>query len=248
MGLLTNKVALITGATRGIGRAMALQMAKEGANIAFTYRSSVEKATTLTEELHALGIKAVGYQSDASDFKAAQTLIKSVIKTFGRIDILVNNAGITRDGLLLRMKESQWDDVMNTNLKSVFNLTKNAVRYMMKQQAGSIINVSSVVGVRGNAGQANYSASKAGIIGFSKSVAQELGSRNVRCNVIAPGFVATDMTDELKEETKADFLKTIPLRRFGTGKEIADVAVFLASDMSSYVSGQVLSVCGGLSC
>ncbi len=248
MALLTNKVALITGATRGIGRAMALEMAKEGANIVFTYRSSVEKAATLTEALNGLGIKAVGYQSDASDFAAAQKLIKSIIKEFGRLDILVNNAGITRDGLLLRMRENQWDDVMNTNLKSVFNLTKNAVRYMMKQQAGSIINVSSVVGVRGNAGQANYSASKAGIIGFSKSVAQELGSRNVRCNVIAPGFIATDMTDELKDETKAEFFKTIPLQRFGTSEEVAKVTVFLASDMSSYVSGQVLSVCGGLSC
>ena len=212
MALLTNKVALITGATRGIGRAMAVQMAKEGANIVFTYRSSSEKAATLMQELHALGAKAVGYQSDAANFEEAQTLIKNVIKTFGRIDVLVNNAGITRDGLLLRMKEEQWDEVMNTNLKSVFNPTKNAVRYMMKQQAGSIINVSSVVGVRGNAGQANYSASKAGIIGFSKSVAQELGSRNVRCNVIAPGFIATDMTDELKEETKAEFFKTIPLQ------------------------------------
>jgi 3-oxoacyl-[acyl-carrier protein] reductase len=246
MKLLQNKVAIITGATRGIGYGIALKFAEHGANIAFTYRSSVEKAQALEGVLLGMGVQAKGYQSDAAVFNEAAVLVKKVLKDFGGLHVLVNNAGITRDGLLLRMNEKNWDDVMNTNLKSVFNLTKNVLRPMLKQRKGSIINMSSIVGVKGNAGQANYAASKAGIIGFSKSVAQELGSRNIRCNVIAPGFVQTDMTDELNAETRDAYLKSIPLRRFGKVEEIADVAVFLASDMAAYVSGQTISVCGAL--
>jgi 3-oxoacyl-[acyl-carrier protein] reductase len=247
MQLLTNKVILITGASRGIGRIMAQTFAQHGANIAFTYRSSSEKAIALAQELTNMGVQAKAYQSDAASFEAATDLVKSVLKDFGTIDVLINNAGITRDNLLLRMNEQQWDDVMNNNLKSVFNLTKQVLRPMLKKRNGVIINISSVVGVRGNAGQANYSASKAGIIGFSKSLAKELGSRNIRCNVVAPGFIETDMTDELSDDAKKEFFQSIPLKRFGQGKEVADVAVFLASDMATYMTGQVLSVCGGMS-
>ncbi len=248
MGLLENKTALISGATRGIGRGIAIKFAQEGANVVFTYRSSVEKAQTLEEELKSFGVQAKGYQSDAADFEAAESLCKEVIKEFGAIDILVNNAGITRDTLIVRMNEQQWSDVIQTNLNSVFNLTKNSIRSMMKTRKGSIINITSIVGMRGNAGQSNYAASKAGIIGFSKSIAQEVGSRNIRCNAVAPGFIATEMTDELKDEVRDAYLKSIPLKRFGNVEEVADVCLFLASDMSSYVSGQVISVCGAMNC
>lgn len=248
MGLLDNKTALISGATRGIGRGIAVKFAQEGANVVFTYRSSVEKAQTLEEELKGYGVRAKGYQSDAADFEAAESLCKEVIKEFGAIDVLVNNAGITRDTLIVRMNEQQWGDVIQTNLNSVFNLTKNSIRSMMKTRKGSIINITSIVGMRGNAGQSNYAASKAGIIGFSKSIAQEVGSRNIRCNAVAPGFIATEMTDELKDEVRDAYLKSIPLKRFGNVEEVADVCLFLASDMSSYVSGQVISVCGAMNC
>jgi len=248
MGLLDNKTALISGATRGIGYGIAVKFAQEGANVVFTYRSSVEKAQKLEEELKTYGVQARGYQSDAGDFDAAAELCKEVVKDFGGIDILVNNAGITRDTLIVRMNEQQWDDVISTNLRSVFNLTKNSIRSMMKTRKGSIINITSIVGMRGNAGQSNYAASKAGIIGFSKSIAQELGSRNIRCNAVAPGFIATEMTDGLKDEVRDAYLKTIPLKRFGSVEEVADVCLFLASDMSSYVSGQVISVCGAMNC
>lgn len=248
MNLLQDKVALITGASRGIGTAIALQFAKQGAQVAFTYRSSEAPAKALETELQALGVKAKAFQSDAADFDAAAELCKAVIAEFGTIDILVNNAGITKDNLLLRLNENDWDAVINTNLKSVFNLTKNVLRPMLKKRKGSIINMSSIIGMRGNAGQANYAASKAGIIGFSKSVAQELGSRNIRCNVIAPGFIQTDMTDNLPDNLKEQYIGSIPLKRFGDVEEIANVAVFLASDMSNYVSGQVISVCGALNC
>lgn len=246
MSLLADKVALITGGSRGIGAAIALRFAEEGANVAFTFQSSVEKAQAIEAELQSKGVKAKGYQSDAGSFQQAEELVKSVLADFGKIDILVNNAGITRDNLMLRMSEEQWDTVIATNLKSIFNLTKQVIRPMMKSQGGSIINMSSIVGVTGNAGQANYAASKAGIIGFSKSIAKEMGSRNLRCNVIAPGFIETDMTDELDEKTKADYLTNIPLKRLGRAQEIADACVFLGSDMSTYITGQVLSVCGGL--
>lgn len=246
MSLLTDKVALITGGSRGIGAAIALRFAEEGAAVAFTYRSSAEQAKAIEAELQAKGVKAKGYQSDAGSFEQSEALVKSVLEDFGKIDVLINNAGITRDNLMLRMTEDQWDAVIATNLKSIFNLTKQVVRPMMKNRGGSIINISSIVGVTGNAGQANYAASKAGIIGFSKSVAKEMGSRNLRCNVIAPGFIETDMTDELDEKTKADYLTNIPLKRLGRGDEVANACVFLASDLSSYVTGQVLSVCGGL--
>lgn len=244
--LLENKVALITGASRGIGNAIARRFAEEGAQVAFTYLSSVEKGLELERELQAMGIKAKGYRSNAAFHTAAIELIDAVVTDFGRIDILVNNAGITRDNLLLRMNEEQWDEVINTNLKSVFNLTKGVLKPMLKQRSGSIINISSVVGVMGNAGQSNYAASKAGVIGFSKSIAQEVGSRSIRCNVIAPGFIATDMTHVLDENTKKTFLEQIPLKRLGEGKEVADAAVFLGSDMSVYITGQTLSVCGGM--
>jgi len=246
MGLLNGKTALITGASRGIGKGIAQAYAREGAGVAFTYRSSTTEAEALVKELTDMGVKAKGYQSDASNFEQTEALVKNVLADFGQIDVLINNAGITRDTLMLRMKEEDWDVVMNTNLKSVFNLTKNLLRPMMKQRAGSIINISSVVGVIGQAGQANYAASKAGIIGFSKSIAKEMGSRNVRCNVIAPGFIATDMTGELDEKTQEKYLSGIPLKRFGTVEDVANVAVFLGSDMSAYVSGQTLSVCGAM--
>ncbi len=247
MKLLENKNALITGASRGIGQAIAKKFAEHGANIVFTYLSSDEKAKALEEELSALGVKAKAYKSDAGDFAAAEELAKSVQEDFGSIDVCVNNAGISRDNLLLRMTPEQWDEVMQANLKSVFNLTKQVIRPMMKARAGSIINLSSVVGVKGNGGQSSYAASKAGIIGFTKSVAQELGSRNIRCNAIAPGFIETDMTDYLKDGGADQWFEKIPLQRFGKPEEIADVALFLASDMSSYVTGQVLSACGGMS-
>ncbi|MGH1435111.1 MAG: 3-oxoacyl-[acyl-carrier-protein] reductase [Lewinella sp.] len=249
MALLQDKVALITGGSRGIGASIVSRFAQAGAQVAFTYHSSKEKADALAQAVSAEhGVTVKAYQSDAASFSAAEELAKQVLEDFGTIDVLVNNAGITRDNLILRMNEEQWDQVMDNNLKSVFNLTKQVVRPMMKSRAGSIINVSSIVGITGNAGQSNYAASKAGIIGFSKSIAKELGSRNVRCNVIAPGFIATDMTDELDEKTRDAYLSNIPLRRFGEGTEIADACVFLASDMSSYISGQVLSVCGALNC
>jgi 3-oxoacyl-[acyl-carrier protein] reductase len=246
MQLLQNKVALITGATRGIGRGIALNFAKNGANIAFTYVSSDEKAKAFEAELQALGVKAKGYKSDAGDFKAADELVTNVVAEFGTIDVLVNNAGITRDTLLMRMSEQQWDEVMNANLKSVFNLTKAVQRPMLKAKKGSIINMSSVVGVKGNAGQSNYAASKAGIIGFTKSVALELGSRNIRSNAIAPGFIETEMTAALDEKVVQQWRDSIPLKRGGTAEDVANVTLFLASDMSAYVTGQCINVCGGM--
>ena len=246
MKLLEGKTAIITGASRGIGKGIALTFAKQGANIAFTYLSSDEKAKTLEEELSAFGIKTKGFKSDASKFEAAQDLADQVMETFGSIDILINNAGITKDNLLMRMSEEDFDTVMEVNMKSIFNLTKAVLRPMLKQRSGSIINMSSVVGVKGNAGQANYSASKAGIIGFSKSTALELGSRNIRCNVIAPGFIETEMTAKLDENIVKGWTDSIPLKRGGTPEDIANATVFLASDMSAYISGQVLNVCGGM--
>lgn len=246
MKLLENKTAIITGATRGIGRGIALEFAKQGANVAFTYNSSVDAAISLEKEMEALGVKAKGYQSNAAEFEKAQELVKEVQEAFGSIDILINNAGITKDNLLMRISEEDFDQVIEVNLKSVFNLTKAVIRPMMKQRAGSIINMSSVVGLKGNAGQANYAASKAGIIGFSKSVALELGSRNVRSNVIAPGFIETEMTDKLDEAVVKGWTDAIPLKRGGTPKDIANACVFLASDMSSYVTGQTLTIDGGM--
>ncbi len=249
MKLLEGKVAIVTGAARGIGAAIALKFAEHGANVAFTYvsDSSAEKAAALEAQLQALGVKAKAYKSNAGDFAQCESFVNDVVKEFGTVDICVNNAGISKDNLLLRMTAEQWDDVMTTNLKSVFNMTKQVIRPMMKAKAGSIINMSSIVGVSGNAGQSSYAASKAGIIGFTKSVAKELGSRNIRCNAIAPGFIETDMTHYLKEGSGAeDFLKKIPLGRFGSASEIADATVFLASGMSTYITGQVLSACGGL--
>ena len=246
MKLLENKSAIITGATRGIGRGIAIEFAKQGANVAFTYSSSVEAANALEVELKAFGVSAKGYQSNAADFEAAQELAKSVLEEFGAIDILVNNAGITKDNLLMRISEDDFDQVIEINLKSVFNLTKAVIRPMMKQRAGSIINMSSVVGLKGNAGQTNYAASKAGIVGFSKSVALELGSRNIRSNVIAPGFIETEMTDKLDEATVQSWRDGIPLKRGGTPEDIANACVFLASDMSAYITGQTLSVDGGM--
>ena len=247
--LLKNKVSIVTGAARGIGAAIALKLAEHGSNIAFTYvsDSSAEKAIALENQLNALGVKAKAYKSNASDFALCEIFVNDVLKEFGTIDICVNNAGISKDNLLLRITPEQWDDVMNTNLKSVFNLTKQVVRTMMKAKCGSIINMSSIVGVRGNAGQSSYAASKAGIIGFTKSIAAELGSRNIRCNAIAPGFIETDMTHYLKEGSGSEeFLKKIPLGRFGKAEEIANTTLFLASDLSSYITGQVISTCGGL--
>ncbi|KIC91188.1 3-oxoacyl-[acyl-carrier-protein] reductase [Flavihumibacter sp. ZG627] len=249
MKLLDNKVAIVTGAARGIGEGIAIKLAEQGAHIAFTYVSegSAAKAAALEEKLKSMGVNAKAYRSNAANFEECETFVNDVLKTFGSIDICVNNAGISKDNLLLRMTPDQWDDVMLTNLKSVYNMTKQVIRPMMKAKSGSIINMSSIIGIRGNAGQSSYAASKAGIIGFTKSIAQELGSRNIRCNAIAPGFVETDMTHYLKEGAGADeFLKKIPLGRFGTTEEIANVTLFLASDMSSYMTGQVLSTCGGL--
>ena len=246
MKLLQNKVALITGATRGIGKGIALKFAQGGANIAFTYVSSDEKALALEKELCAFGIKAKAYKSDAANFKAAEELATAVVTEFGTIDILVNNAGITRDTLLMRMSEQQWDDVINANLKSVFNLTKAVQKPMLKARSGSIINMSSVVGVKGNAGQANYAASKAGIIGFTKSVAFELGSRNIRSNAIAPGFIETEMTGALDEKVVQSWRDAIPLKRGGSAEDVANLTLFLASDMSTYITGQCINVCGGM--
>ena len=246
MMLLENKTALITGASRGIGEAIAIKFAEAGANVAFTYLSSEEKAIALENKLNALGIKAKGYKSNAGIYADAEKLIAYVLTDFGALDVVVNNAGITKDNLMLRMSEEDWDAVIDINLKSVFNITKFAIKPMMKARKGSIINISSIVGLIGQGGQANYSASKAGILGFTKSIAKELGSRNIRCNAIAPGFIETDMTGELSEELKQTYFKSIPLGRFGQGSEVADVAVFLASDMSSYVTGQTISVCGAL--
>jgi 3-oxoacyl-[acyl-carrier protein] reductase len=246
MQLLQNKVALITGATRGIGKGIALSFAKNGANIAFSYVNSEEKALALEKELTALGVKAKAYKSDAGDFKAADDLVNQVVNDFGTIDVLVNNAGITRDTLLMRMSEQQWDEVMSANLKSVFNLTKAAQRPMLKAKKGSIINMSSVVGVKGNAGQSNYAASKAGIIGFTKSVALELGSRNIRCNAIAPGFIETEMTGALDEKIVQQWRDSIPLKRGGTADDVANLTLFLASDLSAYITGQCINVCGGM--
>lgn len=246
MKLLENKVALITGATRGIGKGIALNFAKNGATIAFTYVSSDEKARALEAELTALGVKAKGYKSDAGDFKAADDLVNAVVNDFGTVDVLVNNAGITRDTLLMRMSEQQWDEVITANLKSVFNLTKAVQRPMLKAKKGSIINMSSVVGVKGNAGQSNYAASKAGIIGFTKSVALELGSRNIRSNAIAPGFIETEMTGALDEKVIQQWRDGIPLKRGGTAEDVANACLFLASDMSAYITGQCINVCGGM--
>ncbi len=249
MKLLTGKVAIVTGAARGIGAAIALKLAEQGANIAFTYvsDSSAEKAVALEQEIISLGVKAKAYQTNAGDFVACETFVNTVLAEFGAIDICVNNAGISKDNLLLRMTADQWDEVMNTNLKSVFNMTKQVIRPMMKAKSGSIINMSSIIGIRGNAGQSSYAASKAGIIGFTKSIALELGSRNIRCNAIAPGFVETDMTHYLNEgEAGKAFLDKIPLGRFGKAEEIANTTLFLASDLSSYITGQVISTCGGL--
>lgn len=245
MKLLQDKIALVTGGSRGIGAAIIRRFAENGAHVAFTYLSSEAPAKALEEELKALGVNAKAYRSDASSYAGAEALINEVIKDFGKMDILVNNAGITQDTLMLRMSEAQWDRVIETNLKSVFNLTKHALRPMMRT-GGSIINMSSVVGITGNAGQANYAASKAGIFGFTKSIAKEMGSRNIRCNAVAPGFIETDMTDKLDEKTKESYLTNIPLKRLGRAEEVADLCVFLGSDMSTYISGQTISVCGAM--
>ena len=246
MKLLKEKTAIITGASRGIGRGIALVFANQGANIAFTYSSSVDAAKKLETELNSIGIKAKGYQSNAASFTDTQKLSEKVLEEFGSIDILVNNAGITKDNLLMRMGEEDFDNVIKVNLKSVFNMTKAVQRTMLKQRNGSIINMSSVVGIKGNAGQTNYAASKAGIIGFSKSVALELGSRNIRSNVIAPGFIETEMTSKLDEEKVAEWRSAIPLKRGGTPEDIANACVFLASDFSAYITGQTLNVDGGM--
>jgi 3-oxoacyl-[acyl-carrier protein] reductase len=249
MKLLEGKTAIVTGAARGIGEGVAIKLAEQGANIAFTYvsDSSTEKANLLLEKLVALGVKAKAYQSNAADFAACEVFVNDVLKEFGQIDICVNNAGISKDNLLLRMTPEQWDEVMTVNLKSVFNMTKQVIKPMMKAKSGSIINMSSVIGEMGNAGQSSYAASKAGVIGFTKSVAKELGSRNIRCNAIAPGFVETDMTSYLQDGAAADKYKAgIPLGRFATAEDIANVTLFLASNLSSYITGQTISACGGL--
>lgn len=246
MKLLEGRVALITGGSRGIGKGVAIAMAQQGASIAFT-ATSLSEATLMTEkELLSIGCKAKAYASNAADLKAAEQTVSEVLKDFGQIDILVNNAGITKDSLLLRMTEEQWDDVLAINLKSVFNYTKAVQKTMLKQRSGSIITISSVVGISGNAGQANYAASKAGSIGFTKSIAKEFGARGIRANVIAPGFIQTEMTDKLPEAVKKQWVETVPLKRFGEVSEVANTAVFLASDMSAYITGQTLSVCGGM--
>jgi 3-oxoacyl-[acyl-carrier protein] reductase len=242
---LSGKVALITGGSRGIGQAIVEKYIAMGASVAFTYRSSSEKTEAIIAQ-HNVGDRLKAYKSDASSFEAAELLIKNVNEDFGTIDILINNAGITKDTLMLRMGEDQWDQVIEVNLKSVFNLTKHVLKTMLKKRSGSIINMSSVVGVFGNAGQANYAASKAGIIGFTKSIAKEVGSRGIRCNAIAPGFISSEMTDELDEKVKSDYINGIPLKRFGSGEDVANTCVFLGSDTSTYITGQVLSVCGGM--
>jgi len=246
MKLLEGKTALVTGASKGIGRKIAEVFAQQGANVAFTYLSSVEKGQALEQELQAFGTQVKGYRSDASKFIEAEQLIDSIVADFGTVDIVVNNAGITKDGLLMRMTEENWDDVINVNLKSIFNISKAVSKVMMKNRKGSIINMSSVVGVQGNAGQANYAASKAGIIGFSKSLAKELGSRNIRTNVVAPGFIRTEMTDVLDPKVVAGWEANIPLKRAGEAEDVANACLFLASDLSGYINGQVLPVCGGM--
>jgi 3-oxoacyl-[acyl-carrier protein] reductase len=249
MKLLEGKTAIITGAARGIGEAIAIKFAEQGCNIAFTYvsDSSIDKANALEAKLTTLGVKAKGYKTNAGDYAASEIFVNDVVKEFGQIDICVNNAGISKDNLLMRMTPEQWDDVMTVNLKSVFNITKQVIRPMMKARSGSIINMSSIIGETGNAGQSSYAASKAGIIGFTKSIAKEIGSRNIRCNAIAPGFVETDMTSYLQEGEAAEKYKaSIPLGKFATGEDIANAALFLASDMGSYITGQTISVCGGL--
>jgi 3-oxoacyl-[acyl-carrier protein] reductase len=246
MGLLEGKVAIVTGASRGIGKAIATLFAQEGANIAFTDIVEDDNFKTLEKELNAMGVKAKGYVSNAADFESCQTAVDQVVEDFGRVDALINNAGITKDNLLMRMSEDQWDAVLTVNLKSVFNMTKAVQRTMLKQRSGSIVNMSSVVGVGGNAGQSNYSASKAGMIGFTKSIAKELGARNIRCNAIAPGFIVTEMTGKLPKEVVEAWYEKIPLKRGGTPEEVAKTALFFASDLSSYVSGQVLTVCGAM--
>lgn len=248
MNLLANKVALVTGASKGIGKQIALAYAKEGAMVAFTDLNRDEVMEETEKELLSLGIKAKGYASNAASFEDSERVVEEIVKEFGRVDILVNNAGITKDNLLMRMTEKDWDAVIAVNLKSVFNLTHAVQKYMIKQRGGSIINMSSVVGVSGNAGQANYSASKAGIIGFTKSIAKELGSRNIRSNAIAPGFIITDMTAKIPEEARKAWEAQIPMRRGGQPEEVAKVAVFLGSDLASYVSGQVIHVCGAMNC
>jgi 3-oxoacyl-[acyl-carrier protein] reductase len=246
MKLLENKVSIITGATRGIGKGIAELFADQGSHVIFTYVSSDEKARELEAELEAKGVKARGYKFNVADYKACEHMAAEVVKDFGSIDVVVNNAGITRDNLLMRMSEEQWDEVINTNLKSVFNMTKAVQRTMLKQRKGSIVNMSSVVGVKGNAGQANYAASKAGLLGFTKSVALELGSRNIRCNAIAPGFIETEMTGALDEATVQSWRDAIPLKRGGTTEDVANLALFLASDMSAYITGQTINVDGGM--
>lgn len=243
---MKGKVTLITGGIRGIGKGIVETFAQAGSQVAFTYRSSSAAADHLVKSLASTGVNIKGYASDAADYQQAEELVKQVLADFGTIDVLINNAGITRDTLMLRMSEQQWDEVIHTNLKSAFNLTKQVLRPMMKARSGSIINMSSVVGVFGNAGQANYAASKAGMIGFTKSIAKEIGSRNIRCNAIAPGFIETEMTGELSEETMKQYLQNIPLNRLGKVEDVAQLALFLASDASAYITGQVLSVCGGL--
>ena len=245
--LLKDKTALITGGTRGIGYAIVKKFAEQGSNVAFTYVSSDEKARQFETELATLGVKAKGYKSNAGSYTESEKLVEEVIKDFGTIDVLVNNAGVTRDNLILRMSEQQWDEVISANLKSVFNLTKHVSKIMLRNKKGSIINLTSIVGVKGQAGQSNYAASKAGIIGFTKSIADEFGSRSIRCNAIAPGFIETDMTTVLPEETKRGILSQIPMKRMGNADEVAGVALFLASNLSTYVSGQVISVCGAMS-
>ena len=246
MKLLENKNVIITGASRGIGKGIVQLFAQQGANIAFTYQSSEKKAQELKSELANYNSKIISYKSDASDFAAAQKFVADVLESFESIDVLINNAGITKDNLLMRMSEEDFDNVMAVNVKSVFNLTKSVLRPMLKQKSGSIINMSSVVGIKGNAGQANYAASKSAIIGFTKSIALELGSRNIRCNAIAPGFIATEMTDSLDEETVKSWTESIPLKRGGSCQDIANTSLFLASDLSSYITGQVINVCGGM--
>ena len=246
MQLLNGKTAIVTGATRGIGKGVAVKLAEQGANIAFTYVSSSEKALALENELQAFGVKAKSYKSDASLMKDAEELIKDILENFESIDILVNNAGITKDNLLMRMSEEDFDRVLEVNLKSIFNMTKAVQRTMLKQRSGSIVNMTSVVGVKGNAGQSNYAASKAGVIGFTKSIALELGSRNIRCNAIAPGFIETEMTENLGEEVIKSWRNSIPLKRGGTPEDVANTTLFLASDLSAYITGQTLHVCGGM--
>ena len=248
MKLLEGKVALVTGATRGIGKAIALMFAQQGADVAFTFRSSAAAAEQITQELESYGVKAKAFASDAASFEDAHQVVKQVVAEFGRVDVLVNNAGITKDGLMMRMSEQQWDDVINNNLKSAFNFTHAVTPIMAKQRGGSIINMSSVVGVSGNAGQCNYSASKAGMIGLTKSIAKEMGPRGIRANAIAPGFIITDMTNKLPEEVRESWAQQIPMRRGGTPEDVAKVALFLASDLSGYVSGQVINCCGAMNC